>query len=150
MEWPLASPDRLFCPNRQAPPLRCFFNLAQVTYLLLAPLFSFDSFSIYPTKSDSGYMEKLSFFFTSFLPFSKLGAAKREKDEKLTETSNFGKTWHFSRGPPRKSEPEFNHILIFGGQVMKKFHAIQRNILITTHIVVVTLYHCSQSVTERG
>jgi len=119
MGWPFAPPDWLTCRNGQAPPLKCFFKIAQVTRMLLASLFfldTFDSFFKYSTQIDFEYLEKLLNAFTAFSLFSKTCVIKQKKEEEFKKSSHFGKAWYLCRGPPRKSEPMFNHIQIFGGK----------------------------------
>lgn len=116
-------PGWLTCRYGQAPPLQIFFKIAQVTRMLLAPLFffdTFDSFFKYSTQIDFEYLEKLLNAFTAFSLFSKTCVFKKKKAEKFRKSSQFDKAWYLCRGPPRKSEPVFNHIQVFGGNEMNK------------------------------
>lgn len=119
MKWSLAPPDWLSCQYGQAPLLKYLFKIAQVTRMLLAPLFffdTFDSFLKYSTQIDFEYLEKLLNAFTAFSSFSKTCVIKKKKAEIFKKSSHFGKAWYLCRGPPRKSEPMFNYIQIFGGK----------------------------------
>lgn len=112
MKWSLAPPGWLTCRYGQAPPLQYFFKIAQVTRMLLAPLFfldTFDSFFKYSTQIDFVYLEKLLNAFTAFSLFSKTCVIKQKKEEEFKKSSHFGKAWYLCRGPPRKSEFVFNH-----------------------------------------
>lgn len=119
MVWPFTPPGWLTCRYGQAPPLQYFFKIAQVTRMLLASLFffdTFDSFLKYSTQIDFEYLEKLLNVFTAFSSFSKTCVIKKKKAEKFKKSSHFGKAWYLCRGPPRKSEPVFKHIQVFGGK----------------------------------
>lgn len=93
-----------------------FFQKARTASWLFAHLFFFDSFSQYSTRSDIEYWEKLSKFFATFFALPEPCVIKEKKAEKFTKSSHFGNAWYLCRGPPRKSEPVFNHIQVFGGK----------------------------------